>query len=385
MVRAAGAQAVSSRAAASLLTGADVAGLDRERILSRARGAMDGPAPSLASSRATRSEGGPNDFYSEGDYWWPDPTKPEGRPYLRRDGESNPNAFFAHRTAMRDMRDAVAALSAAFKITADEKYAARAAQLLRAFFLDEATRMAPHFRYAQAIPGVSSGRGVGIIDGLHLIEIPMAVNALKSSKALTSEVCQGLRRWFGEMAEWMATHPNGLDEAKADNNHSVAYFLQLAIFADFAGDTERVALSRLRFKDKLLPSQLAPDGSFPREIARTKPYGYSIFQLEIVVALCHVLSNKNDDLWRLQLGEGRSVRRAMEFLYPYLADKSRWPYPKDVEHWDGWPTRQSSLLFAGLAYQDQRYLDLWKRLAPDPKDPEVQRNTPITQPILWIE
>ncbi len=385
MVRAAGAQGVPSRAAASLLTGADVAGLDRERILSRARGAMGGPAPSLASSRATRSEGGPNDFYSEGDYWWPDPTKPDGRPYLRRDGESNPDAFFAHRTAMREMRDSVAALSAAFKITRDERYAERAVRLLKTFFLDPATRMAPHFRYAQAIPGVSTGRGVGIIDGLHLIEIPKAVNSLTGSKALTSELRAGLSRWFGEMTEWMATHPNGLDEAKAENNHSVAYFLQLAVFADFASDTERVALSRRRFKETLLPLQLAPDGSFPRELARTKPYGYSVFQLEIVVALCHVLSSEKDDLWRLQLSEGRSVRQAMQFLYPYLADKSKWPYAKDVEHWEGWPTRQSSLLFAGLAYQDQKYLDLWERLAPDPADPEVQRNMPITQPILWIQ
>ena len=176
-----------------------------------------------------------------------------------------------------------------------------------------------------------------------------------------------------------------LDEAKAENNHSVAYFLQLAVFADFASDTERVALSRRRFKETLLPLQLAPDGSFPRELARTKPYGYSVFQLEIVVALCHVLSSEKDDLWRLQLSEGRSVRQAMQFLYPYLADKSKWPYAKDVEHWEGWPTRQSSLLFAGLAYQDQKYLDLWERLAPDPADPEVQRNMPITQPILWIQ
>jgi hypothetical protein len=375
---------VLSGAQAAALTTRDLARLDRERILKRADAALSAKPVSITSARAPLGEGGPHDFYSNGDYWWPDPTKADGLPYLRRDGESNPNAFFAHRDAMRGLRDAVAALAAAFEITRDERYAAKAAELLRVFFLDAQTRMAPHFRYAQAIPGVSPGRGVGIIDGLHLIEIPKAAAALAGSPAFQPALTQGLRQWFGEMAAWMTTHPNGLEEARADNNHSVAYFLQLAVFAGFAGDAERVALSRRRFKEVLLPGQMAPDGSFPRELARTKPYGYSIFQLEIVVTLCHVLSGEAENLWSLELKDGRSVRRAMDFLYPYLADKSKWPYRRDVEHWDGWPVRQSSLLFAGLAYDESRYLDLWQRLEADPKDAEVRRNMPITQPILWI-
>jgi hypothetical protein len=252
------------------------------------------------------------------------------------------------------------------------------------FFLDPKTRMNPHLQYAQAIPGVSPGRGIGIIDALHLIEFPPAVEAMAKGPAMPSEVVAGLRKWFGELADWMVTSKNGQDEAKAKNNHSVAYFLQLAVYAKFTGDQAKLAECRRQFKEIFVADQMATDGSFPRELKRTKPYGYSIFQLDNMAALCQVLSTPQDDLWAYQTPDGRSIRKAMEFLYPYLADKSKWPHKPDVQAWEGWPARQPALLFAGLALREPKYLDLWRRLAPDPSDPEVRRNIAITQPLLWL-
>jgi hypothetical protein len=129
---------------------------------------------------------------------------------------------------------------------------------------------------------------------------------------------------------------------------------------------------------------MAADGSFPAELKRTKPYGYSIFQLDNMAALAQVLSTGDENLWIFTLPDGRGMRRAMEFLFPYLADKSKWPQPPDVQAWDGWPARQPCLLFAGLAYGTKEYLDLWEKLPADPADPEVRRNLAITQPLLWL-
>lgn len=126
------------------------------------------------------------------------------------------------------------------------------------------------------------------------------------------------------------------------------------------------------------------DGSFPAELKRTKPYGYSIFQLDNMVTLCQVLSTPENDLWNFTLPDGRSIHKAVEFMYPYLADKSTWPRKPDVMAWDGWPARQPSLLFAGLAFNEQNYLDLWKKFPADPANEEVRRNIAITQPVLWI-
>jgi hypothetical protein len=363
----------------------DIAAIDRARILKAADAALTLEPVTITKFRARLSEGGPNDFYSNGDYWWPDPSKTNGLPYVRRDGLSNPDNFIQHRQCVVRLRNAVAALGAACRITHDDRYAAKAAALLRVFFLDPATRMNPNLQFAQAIPGVSPGRGTGIIDTLQLIDVPLAIEAMQTSPAFPRETTAGLKQWFRDYVEWMTTSKNGRDEAEAGNNHAVAFWLQVAAFAHLTGDEAQLAECRRRFKEVFVPKQMAKDGSFPAELARTKPYGYSIFQLDNMVELCQLLSTPQEDLWKFELADGRGIRRAMEFLYPYLADKSKWPRAHDVQAWDGWPARQPCLLFAGLAFGESNYLELWKKLPADPVDEEVQRNVPLTQPVLWVK
>jgi hypothetical protein len=355
----------------------------------------------------------PGDFLSMGDYWWPDPTQPDGLPYLRRDGETNPKNFEDHRRLMRELKDNVAALAAAYAVTQDAAYARRAAEWLQVFFVDPATRMNPHLRFAQAIPGVSTGRGIGIIDTLHLAEVAQAAAALAPAPGLPPETLAGTRAWFAEYLHWMLTHPNGREEGATKNNHSVAYWLQVAVFARFTGDAAALETARTTYRNVLLPGQLAFDGSFPRELARTKPYGYSIFQLDNVALLTEVLSlpavaggvdpGSNiqsfptgvsapgynqataGDLWMAQLPDGRSVTQAVAFLAPYLADRDAWPYAKDIAHFDGWPVRSPALLLGGFRLGRADWLATWRRLPADSADEEVRRNQAVTQPLLWLQ
>ena len=363
----------------------DVAAIDRARILKAADAALKLEPITITAFRAELSEGGPQDFYSNGDYWWPNPNTTNGLPYVQRDGQSNPGNFTAHRRCVNELRDAVAALGAAYKVKGEDRYAAKAAELLRVFFVDPKTQMNPSLKYAQAIPGVSPGRGIGIIDTLHLAEVPLAVLALQKSKAFPSEVFSGVKEWFRDYSEWMVTSKNGNDEANAGNNHAVAYWLQIACFARLTGDDAKLTESRRRFKEVFVAKQMTNDGSFPQELRRTKPYAYSIFQLDNMASLCQVASTPEDDLWKFEMSDGRGIKKAMEFLYPFLADKSKWPRKPDVQAWEGWPARQPCLLFAGRALDQPKYLDLWRKLEPDPTDAEVKRNIAITQPLLWLK
>lgn len=363
----------------------DVAALDRARILKAAEAALILEPITITKFRAKLSEGGPQDFYSNGDYWWPNPSTTNGLPYVQRDGQSNPGNFVAHRQCVMGLRDAIAALGAAYKVTDEDRYAVKAAELLRVFFVDAQTRMNPSLKYAQAIPGVSPGRGIGIIDTLHLAEVPLAMLAMEKSKAFPPEVFTGVKQWFRDYSEWMVTSKNGNDEANAGNNHAVAYWLQIACFAKLTGDDAKLAECRRRFKEVFVTKQMTNDGSFPQELRRTKPYAYSIFQLDNMASLCQVASTPEDDLWKFQLPDGRGIKRAMEFLYPFLDDKSKWPRKPDVQAWEGWPARQPCLLFAGMALDEPKYRGLWSKLEPDPSDAEVKRNIAITQPLLWLK
>jgi hypothetical protein len=375
-------------ATATVAAGLDLASLDRDRILAAASNVLMLKPLTITKYHAALSTGGRHDYYSNGDYWWPNPNTTNGLPYVQRDGQSNPNNFNADRDCVRQLDSAVAVMGAAYKITGDDRYPAKAAELLRVFFLDPATMMNPNLQYAQAIPGVSTGRGIGIIDTLHLVDVPRAVEIMERSPAFPPEVTAGLKKWFADYVTWMRTSKNGNDEANAANNHSVAYWLQVAVFAQFTGDQKDLADCREHFTNVFLPKQMDKDGSFPRELARTKPYGYSSFQTDNMAMLCQVLSTPQDNLWEFQLPDGRGMRKAIEFMYPYWADKNKWLADgrhKDIQAWDGWPARQSALLLGGLAYGDQKYLDLWQKLPADPRNEEVRRNLAITQPILWVE
>ncbi len=364
-----------------------VAKIDNDRILKLANDALQLKPPAVTDYRATNSAGGPHDFFSQADYAWPNSTNRNGLPYVQYDGRTDTNNFEEHRMAMRHMKDAVSALAAAYAITGDEKYVPKAAEFLRVFFLDENTRMNPNLNYAQAVLGKETGNAIGVIDTLHLAELPMAVRFLEKSPAFDPAVDAGMKKWFADYIHWMTTATNGVKEMNAANNHSIAYFVQLASFAKFVDDQKTLEICRQRFRNVLLPRQMTNNGSFPLELKRTKPYGYSIFQADNVAILCVLLSTPKDDLWRFKLPSGVTPLKSAEFIYPYLADKEKWladGRSKDILHWDNWPARESCLLFAYAEAGDSKYFDLWKKLDADPSDLEIRRNIAVTQPILWI-
>ena len=225
------------------------------------------------------------------------------------------------------------------------------------------------------------GRGTGIIDTLHLVEVARAASRLD----LSARDLDGVKKWFAEYLEWMNTHPYGITERDAKNNHGTCWVTQVAAFARLTGNATLTEYCRDRFKTVLIPNQEAADGSFPLELARTKPYGYSLFNLDAMSILAQTLTTREDNLWTWQLPDGRGMARAVAYMSPYIADKKKWPKPPDVMYYKEWPVRQPSLLFAGLALGKTEYLDLWKRLDADPTVDEVVRNWPVRQPVLWVE
>ena len=362
----------------------DVAVVERARVLAAAKRYLAEAPVTVTASSSPRSAGGRHDFFSEGDYWWPDPQNPAG-PYIQRDGMSNPDNFTDHRRYLMRLSVQAPTLAAAWVLTKDARYAKHAARHLRAWFLDPATRMNPHLEYSQAIKGRATGRGIGIIDTIHLVEVARAVEVLEGSRALSPLELKGVRQWFADYLKWMTTHPYGIDEREAKNNHGTCWVMQVAAFARLTGNRELLDYCRTRFKTVLVPNQMAGDGSFPQELRRTKPYGYALFNLEAMAAICQLLSTPQDDLWTFQLADGRGMRRALEHMAPYIRDKKSWPLKPDVMYDEHWPMRQNSLLFGGLALSRPDYIELWKRLPADSTVEEVVRNFFIRQPVLWVE
>ena len=271
------------------------------------------------------------DYQSFGPYWWPDSSKPNGLPYIRRDGQMNP-VMRRESDAPRlyAMTDAVETLSLAYWFTGEERYADRATMLLRRFFLDSATGMRPHLRYGQAIPGVTQGRGIGIIDTRDLARIADAIVLLRGSMAWTSADDAGMLQWNRAFLEWLLTSTEGMDERKALNNHGMWYDAQVVALALFVGDTARASMVLREWTPARLTKQLAPDGSQPEELARTRPLHYSVFNLEAMTRLAELGRHVGVNLWTWRGDSAVDLRRATAYLAPYLNPVVKFPKP-DIE------------------------------------------------------
>jgi Alginate lyase len=360
----------------------DIETIEHERVLRNAKKYLADKPQTVTAAQSKRSTGGAHDFFSEGDYWWPDPKNPDG-PYIQRDGMTNPENFVEHRKFLMKLSVQAPALTAAWKLTKDRRYSDHAAAHIRAWFVDEPTRMIPNLQYAQAIHGRSAGRGTGVIDAIHLVEVARAIPFLAQSGSLSPAAYEATKKWFEEYVRWMTTSKNGTDERDTKNNHATCWLMQVASFTKLTGNTELLKWSADRYKTVIVPGQIQPDGSLPLEMARTKPYGYCLFNLEALATLCEIVSETGDDLWNFKTPDGRGISKAIEYMYPYIRDKKSWPKPPDVMYFEYWPMRQESLLFGGLAYNRTDYLDLWQKLPADSDVDEVIRNYFIRQPVLW--
>lgn len=355
----------------------------RADIMAKAEWALQQQPVTVTASRCERSAGGLHDFYSEGDYWWPNPAHPDS-PYIQKDGQTNPDNFVAHRQAMVRFSRVAGALAAAYVATGDKKYLAHALTHIRAWFVTPATRMTPHLLYAQAIKGRVTGRGIGIIDTVHFLEVAQALRIMEKAGAIPPADLAAVKEWFAAYLKWMTEHKYGIDEMNAANNHGTCWVMQVAAFAKFLNNTEWLNFCTKRYKEVLLPRQMADNGSFPLELRRTKPYGYALFNLDAMATVCQILSSPGNDLWTYTETTGKSISKGIAYMYPYVNNKNTWPFAKDVMYWDEWPVAHPFLLFGAAAYNNKDYFTLWQRLEHDPQVEEVLRNLPVRNPEIWM-
>jgi hypothetical protein len=319
-----------------------------------ARKALQQEPVSVTSKVPTPPSGDKHDYLSQAPYFWPDPSKPNGLPYVRRDGERNPelNKITDHHT-LDLMVAAVRTLSLAYYFKGNEEYAAKAAVILRAWFLDPATRMNPNLQYAQFIPGVNTGRGIGLIETRGLADVVDGIGLLAGSKSWTAADQRGLEDWYAKFLQWMQESKNGREENAAKNNHGTYYDVQTTSFALFLGKKDLAKQIVETAKQKRIALQIEPDGRQPLELVRTKAWGYSNGNLNGLMLLARLAENVDVDLWNYQTRDGRSIRRALEYLYPFAVGDQKWTY-QQLGGFDG-KSLFPLMRRAAAHYQDERF------------------------------
>lgn len=335
------------------------------RLRKEADQALNSGPFSVMDKAFTPPSGDKHDYMSLAPYWWPNPDTEDGLPYIRKDGLVNPERNRYDKIPLRELELNVVTLTLAYFYTEHEPYAAHAVKLIRCWFLDEETRMNPHLEYGQGIPGITEGRGPGIIDTRSFFRIAEAVGLLSGSQSWTEKNQKQLQEWFSKYLDWMLNSKKGKKEAASKNNHGTWYEVIASHLAFFVGE-EDIAQGILKaVPERRIAVQIEPDGRQPFELKRTRSFHYSAMNIEGLFYLAIMGEKVGLELWNFETEDGRCFKTALTFLLPYVFDGRPWPY----QQLKGWEVGDSEILhfllrLAAKKYGEPEYETLIKQL-PD--------------------
>lgn len=333
------------------------------RALRDADKLLDEPNPTVVDKGMIPPSGDKHDYISMGRYWWPNPDTEDGLPYVRRDGHSNPELKQFDRDRLGKFSSNLRRLTGAYLLSERPEYARKAASMLRTWFLDERTRMNPNGTYAQMVPGRNEGLGrpEGILDLYSLIDAVDAATVLERDNYLSKKEMKSLRAWFAVYVEWLRNSDSGKGEYAAKNNHGIAYDVQTAVYARFAGRDEIARELIESFAERRLEKQIETDGKQPRELARTTAFGYSNYNLTHMLDMCVVARTMGIDLYDAADG---AIDRAFGYLIPFLGNQAAFPY-KQIKDWSGVEQNfAQQLLRASNLKENAEYRRLYEQYRP---------------------
>jgi len=314
----------------------------------------EGKLYSVMNKKKVPPSGDKHDYMSQAPYWWADTTKPDGLPYIRRDGERNPEYYdLSDSEEMDYIINDTEILALAFYFTKDERYAAHAARLLKTWFLDPETLQNPNLNFGQGIPGINTGRGIGIIETRSFPRLIDATILLQESKNWSKEDHQSLKKWFAAYLSWLTESPLGKDEADEHNNHGTYYDVQIMSYALFT-DQPELAKKQIEVAKSRIQSQMKPDGSQPFELERTVSWGYTNMNLAGFFKIARLAENVKNNLWNYETTDGKGLQKSLQWLIPYLKNEKVWEFKqiKEKEYDDTlWLLKMASVKYANPAYE----------------------------------
>jgi len=329
-----------------------------KKLVADADKALAEVPPSVTNKEKLPPSGDKHDYMSIAPYFWPNPDTKDGLPYVRHDGKVNPESRDPKANdspAIKIMGDNVETLALAYYFTGNETYAQGAAKVARVWFLDPATRMNPHLKYAQAIMGVNDGRGTGILEALHISVAADALGLLAESKAWPKDDQKALKEWLRTYHDWLMKSEPGKDEHNAKNNHGTFFDVQAVRIALVLGRDDSAKRMLEEAKQRRIAVQIDPEGKQPLELDRTTSFSYSRFNLFALTELATLGEHAGVDLWHFTTDDGRSIRKAIDFMLPYAdVPPKPWTLPqiKDKHESEFMPIfRQATLAYGTDAYE----------------------------------
>lgn len=310
--------------------------------------------PTIVNKPMAPASGDKHDYMSLGRYWWPNPNTPDGLPYVRKDGKTNPEIDKYDRKPMAEFVDGVVKLTLAYYYSDKKEYADKAVSMIKAWYLDPATKQNPNMNFGQAVPGVTNERGrpEGVIDASGFIYVTDAIEILHAKGHLTENDMSDLKKWFSEFCNWLTNNPLAIAESQAANNHSMAYDVQLTRYSLFTGDQTTANKVISEYPSRRLVPQIEPDGKQPLELARVTSFHYSIANLGHMMDMCDLAKLFGISLYSSGPQKG-SIDMAFQYLIPYIDNESKFPYKDETKNWNSEAGTLVGLIYRASFYNPE--------------------------------
>ncbi|WP_188220114.1 alginate lyase family protein [Flavobacterium pokkalii] len=328
-----------------------------QKIIKEADAALLNGTYSVMQKTQMPASGDKHDYYSIGPYWWPDPAKSDGLPWIRKDGKVNPltREGSTDFETKQKMFNSTESLALAYFFSNKKQYADKVLELIQVWFVNEDTKMNPNLNFAQGVPGENAGRGIGIIEFADVTKVLIAIEILELNQQMDANTSQALRKWFTDYAYWLQTSENGVFEKNTKNNHGTHYDQQLISILLFLNRTDEAKQLLELVKTERIAKQIQPNGAQPHELARTKALSYSTMNLRGFTELAVLGKKLGVDLWNYKAENGAGIINAFEFLKPYAKGEKKWDYQQIADTDKVLKSLKELFAFAGSEFNNEDY------------------------------
>ena len=347
----------------------DIIAIEDNRLMPSAESYLNEPILKITDISSERSPGTKQDYYSEGQTWWPVLGKPNA-PYQIKENRIYPQAFLEHKNMLNKTAQNISALTSLYLITDNKLYAQKAVEHINAWFINSSTMMSPHMKHAQTIPNRNTGRASGIYESTQIIEIIRAAKRL--DKYLSQNEKELFTQWLKEYSKFLIYDEFGINLRAKKNTYGMAWLAQMVTISDYLKDEYLLMTCREYYEEITIPYILSEQSSLLISPANLEFQNDLLINAEYLAVIATVLSNKHYNAWLITDKYGRRPGDLINYIYSGLLNNRI----SQGEHYRG---RFSFLYFAGKAYDNFRYLELWQKLQESDKSLDF----PIREVLLW--
>lgn len=267
-----------------------------------------------------------NTYISLSAYFWPDTTKQDGTPYVRKSIINFDKYKYSDRKYIDDIIFNIKYLTLAYLLSQKEVYAIKSIEFINKFFIDNQTGMTPSLDYSgiKILSNSKFAKSGCIVDTNSFWVLGDLIEIISNSSQWDSQKSSDMMLWFKRFGDWFLHSKYGVKSKDKINNWLTSYYVQLLSYLHYSQQKEFCKQIFENNFEKILTTQIDAYGNQLNEQCRDYPIHYSNYNLHLLTRLALIGKKYDINIWSYQdfLGKG-SIYRAMTNTAKYIQQNNQ--------------------------------------------------------------